>query len=438
VYNELRQRQQQEIEWHEAPPSSSSAELHEILDTYFARIHPMESNGFIHRADLMRDIADGTAPTLLVQSIRLVTGRFMPDADHTNADGGKSMEQLAKDVKTAIMADTDRFSLFKLAAVLNLLIHETSSGRHASTWLLVALATRMCFAMGLHNENPGSFSDAEGRRRMMWAAFAADSQSAGGIDEYVLTERRHLKLALPSSERAFALNLPVQGRHLQDVELDERPGPEGTDGIFHRYIRLIAIRNDILGYTKYITTFPGHAWEEGSRFDVLCRKLKCWRTSLPADLEFNLDSLYAQKGQGGNVALASLHIWYDQLHCTLYRLAFPGFDESAPAEYLALAPPDWVDKLRRGCNARAIEVRQKLRFLVKHHPSFVPSGWRLCSYVYESIRNQLAFLAYAYPNGEPDAQKKETLAGFTEMTNVMLASCQYVYAARYPVSGHMI
>ena len=434
MYNGAPTRRHDTVEWQERPPSPGK--LHDVLDAYFQWVHPLESNGFIHRANLMRDIADGTAPVLLLQSIRLVSGRYLPGADNTNADGGKELEVLARDVKMAIMADTDRFSPFTLAALLNLLIHETNSGRHASAWLLVSLATRMSFAMGLNVESGGGPAEAESRRRLMWAAFSQDSFSAGGIREYTLSDRQHIKIALPISERAYALNQAVHGRVLADVELEGRIGMDGSDGILHRYVRLVALRNDILGYTKYIDTFPGFAWEDGSHFDIICQKLKCWRTSLPADLEFNLDTLYAMRQSGTVSSLACLHIYYDQLHCTLYRLAFPGFDESAPAAYLALAPSDWLDRLRRGCHARAVEVRQKLRFLARYHSSFVPSGWRVCSYVYESIRNQLAFLAYAHPQGEPELQKAETLAGFSEMADFMGSACRYLACVRYPVSCH--
>lgn len=173
-------------------------------------------------------------------------------------------------------------------------------------------------------------------------------------------------------------------------------------------------------YTKYIQDFTVRAWEPGSRFDAICEKLRCWQASLPIDLHFNLECLYTLKGQPGALcALACLHIWFDQLHSTLYRTAFPGFDESAPVEYLAQAPPQWIDKLRRGCYHRAIQVREKIRFLAKH--SLYPiAGHRITTYAFECIRNQLAYIKYAFPDGETPVEHAETLSGFEDIVAFML------------------
>jgi hypothetical protein len=146
------------------------------------------------------------------------------------------------------MMETDRFSLVKLAVLLNIRMHEQQSGRHGSSWLLVSLITRMAYAMGLNADRYDmSVSENETRRRLMWAAHSADSSAAGGIEEYTLTNRRTLRIPLPVSERAFALGTTVRGRMLEEVEFDPAPGPENMDGLANRHVRLVGLRNDILG-----------------------------------------------------------------------------------------------------------------------------------------------------------------------------------------------
>lgn len=224
----------------------SSTSSSTILDTFFTHIHAFEMNDFIHQGDLMRDHVEGQIPSLLMQSIHLVSGRFLPSADTSNPDGGEGLAKLAIEIKMSLMADTDKYSLTKLAALLLVIFHETCSGRHGSSWLLISLAARMSFAMGLNVETEGlSWKEAEFRRRLMWSAFAIDSQSAGGITEYLLIDRKNLRIALPSSERSYAINNPILGPTLDDIEFNG--SIRSDDGLFQRFIRLIALRNDILG-----------------------------------------------------------------------------------------------------------------------------------------------------------------------------------------------
>lgn len=396
----------------------------------------------------MRDFVEGKVPSLLLQSIMLVSGHFLPSAKEDSADGGGDLARLASEIKVGIMADTDRFSIIKLAALLNLRIHEQNAGRHGSVWLLVSLITRMAYALGLHTTRTDlSVTEAEIRRRLMWAAHAADSQAAGGIQEYTLTDRRTWRVALPVSERAFALGIPTVGRMIEDVEFDSGLGQGDTEGVASRFARIIALRDDILryvwsivrltlSYTKYITEFTPSPWDPGSRFDTICEKLRCWQTSLPIDLQFNLECLYALKGQPGAMCvLACLHIWFDQLHSTLYRTAYPGFDESAPTDFLAPAPFQWIDKLRRGCYHRAIEVREKIRFLLRHKLYLKMAEHRISSFVFECIRNQLAYIKYAFPEGEAPNEYMETLRGFEDIITFTIQCSTGVTANRVLVSA---
>jgi len=191
----------------------------------------------------------------------------------------------------------------------------------------------------------------------------------------------------------------------------------------------------MISYTKYIREFVPYAWETGSRFEMICEKLRCWETSLPVDLQFNLDCLYALKGQPGALCVvACLHIWFDQLHSTLYRTAYPGFDESAPADYLTHAPPQWIDKLRRGCYHRALEVRQKIRFLARHSLYPKVAGHRISSFAFECIRNQLAYIKYAFPEGESSSAHEETLRGFEDVINFMVSCSTGIVTIKVLVS----
>lgn len=197
----------------------------------------------------MRDALSGSVPSLLIASIQVVTARFLPNADRNHLDGGCDTAKLLQEVKSSILADTERYSTTKLAALLNIIQHEANCGRRGSQWLLVSLASRMALAMGFNSDNDDinlTWVEKETRRRLLWGAFLADSLSSGGIPEYTLLPRKHIRVALPSSERNYALAIAVAGRHIGDVEFDEAPAPVGYDGVLQRLIRLVYIRNDLL------------------------------------------------------------------------------------------------------------------------------------------------------------------------------------------------
>jgi hypothetical protein len=55
-----------------------------------------------------------------------------------------------------------------------------------------------------------------------------------------------------------------------------------------------------------------------------------------------------------------LHLWYHQIHCELFRIALPGYSESAGPETLAEAPTGWLDNVRDDCRRHARSVAEVL------------------------------------------------------------------------------
>ena len=172
---------------------------------------------FIHRGQLYQRVEEGTGPELLLKAICAVSARFLTASDARQefeaSEGGEPADVWAREVRMEIAADLDRFSTYKLAALLCIIHHEYSSGRQASGWNLTALATRMAIGMDLHveppDEMPLSWVDRETRRRLVWATFCADIIGAGGLPECTTYGLDMVKdRALPSSEAEYAFGIP--------------------------------------------------------------------------------------------------------------------------------------------------------------------------------------------------------------------------------------
>ena len=160
-----------------------------------------------------------------------------------------------QEAKTALMADSNRFSITMLAATLCIIQHELNSGRTGSAWMFAAIAARMVLAMGLNLEPSGtdlSWIEREQWRRLMWATYCADSFCTSGWPEYSLLSSVEVRVYLPSDEMSFLLGVEVPGQLLTDVldaaEVEGAPDlhQKASGNLLTRWIWLTKLRNDLL------------------------------------------------------------------------------------------------------------------------------------------------------------------------------------------------
>ena len=127
----------------------------------------------------------------------------------------------------------------------------------------------------------------------------------------------------------------------------------------------------------------------------------------------------------------ALHLWYDQLHCDLYRIAMPNFNESAPPEYQAQAPPGWLDSTQLACYRSACSVMDRFGLLEQHFPDLVLTDRYTEILVYESMRNQLQYLKVSRGSVQ-GVDHADTIKGFEMMIRVVGRMTRY-YANVQPV-----
>ena len=426
----------------------AKANVEDLVNLYYTYIYPLNGNGFIHRGQLSRDLQDETVPPILLKSICALAFRYSSESNNDNPDGGERAAKWAQEVKDSLMANTDQYSTAKMTATLNLIIHEQNSGRHGSAWLLVSLATRMALAMGLYLDHEAfSWVEQETRRRLTWAAFILEAQVAGGHQEYLGLSAGTIRGTLPCSEMNYTRCLPSRGWPAKTIlEGPLRSGngslqpDDRSDGYFTRHIWLMTIRMDLLqwvhvytsaevSYTKNMIDYPGKPWESTSCFTSLVNRLKDFAHTLAPEFGFTAENLYALRPCPGELSsLVTIHLWLDLLHSSLYRLALPGFDETAPPECLEGAPPGWIEKLRTGADLRAGAMVDKLRLLLRHCPDFVLSTYKVGAMVYECTRTLLAHRAL-YP-----APEAETLDSLEVLLECLGRNTKYFYSSRRIVS----
>ncbi|ORX38014.1 hypothetical protein BD324DRAFT_624213 [Kockovaella imperatae] len=365
----------------------SQSVIEQHIEAFFTFCYPNQVNAFLRRPQVIRGAKDGSIQPLLAKAICMISARFLvPQTSHP--EGGDHVANWSTEIRMHILNSFNQFSTTTLAIVLLLIQHEYNSGIYGSSWVMVALASRIAFGLNLRVESGSSWAEAEYRRRLMWAVFYWDSYAGAGLAEYITCPLEKISLPLPSNDRNFGLSIPV---YSQSFDLDTHRPQTGCDGILSRLVWIMSIRARIISFVKNPLTSL-RPWEEGSSYQAAIEALAHWLATLPPELALTADNIHARDTTNQLGGFIALHLWHAQLHCDLYRLAMPDLAESAPPSYFDDAPPSWKTDARALCFVYAQQIGQILSLVRDAIPTFVPHDMFFPIFVYESCRNQIQYL----------------------------------------------
>lgn len=386
-------------------------------------------NAFIQRGELFQELKENGHRSLVIRAICAAAYRYSDMADTADPDGGKQARSWAQSVLRQLSDRLNEISEETLCATLVMIEYEMASGRYISAWTLVGTVARMVFAMRLNVKGPDhDVTAVESRHRLFWAAFVADCFQCGGIPEYTLMQSAHIHIPLPIPNHAFNLGISTPRYFLDDT----RTMSPGEDSIVSRYIRLMAIRRDILHATKYLEP-DVKPWDPGSRWDSCLLQLRQWYDTLPPELRHSRNALFAYHGTGELSSFASLHLWYEQLHCDLYRIALPGFRESPPTTYLDHIA--WVDNARQAAYTHACAIVEQVSLLLDDFPDISLHGTDIAVFAYESTRIQLQYLRLIHGPTHPQDVVHSASKRFDTLVKLVGGMARYHSAARRWVGG---
>lgn len=139
-------------------------------------------------------------------------------------------------------------SIFRLQALLLVIRQRLEAKMLSKAFMLIALASRLAFALRLNYERPRlGFLAQECRRRLMWSVFLLDGVWFGGLNEFTTCSFETVHLNLPSSEEDFKSRVPPL---CHEAGLQSETYPD----LLAPCLRLSIIRRDILKYAR--TTRP--------------------------------------------------------------------------------------------------------------------------------------------------------------------------------------
>ena len=306
--------------------------VHALAKTFFREIAPLRCFGFIHEPSFMQRLAAiarcATPDPLLLVVCALAT----TTASHAVLrELGREWSRTAREI---VFSRISRIDVHTLMTIVLLHEHSSRSEELGLCFLLSSMACRFCQALQLNVEydldivcesSKLSATEKETRRRLMWACYCMDVETACGVDQLRLLHEEDIRVQLPAHEESFFYRVAEPTGFLSPVGVPWTSTPDGDVArrghrAFH--VQLTVCRDRILRYLKrdHREDCPSNP---GSEFNQLAADLDAWQASLPADLRLSPEVVYVRRNQGMLGALFSLHIGYHQCCSDLYRCMVP-------------------------------------------------------------------------------------------------------------------
>ncbi|KAJ5672943.1 hypothetical protein N7507_002070, partial [Penicillium longicatenatum] len=395
------------------PELPDDERLRVLVEEYFAHIHPLRCNGFVHKPSFMRrldeDVESCRQSESLLHIICALGAKFFA-LNHTSQLSSEAIltagNQWAKIAKARIFIDMDNLSIEKLMTAILLHDHDLRVGSYTSAFMLSGMTARMSQALQLNLENSADMLCQElnsttiineTKRRLMWSCYLLDSWVGSGVNQLTLLEDHDLKIQLPCHSQNFSLGILCltetlhEGQTLSFVPLDQvPPDPSQNMGIEAYFIRLVSTRKKILRYVKHLDTAKP-PWQEDSEFQLLSAEFEKSRRSLPKSLYWNPEVIYARKESSQLGALALLWCTFHQTLVDLYRIGMPAlFRIQREVNF----PPDqegFLQYCRNYCFENAREVSRIISEALRYGLKVLADSW-ICIIAHDSTKVMLHYL----------------------------------------------
>ncbi|KAJ5524402.1 hypothetical protein N7494_011052 [Penicillium frequentans] len=401
------------LAWLHATELPDGESLKTLVEEYFAHIHPLRCNGFVHKPSFMRrldeDVDSCRQSESLLHIICALGAKFFalnyasqlsPEAILTAGN------QWAKIAKARIFVDMDDLSIEKLMTAILLYDHDLRIGSYASAFMLSGITARMSQALQLNLENSADVlcqkSDSttitsETRRRLMWSCYLLDSWVGSGVNQLTLLEDRDLKIQLPCHSQNFTLGILCltetlhEGETLSFVPRDQiPPDPSQHMGIEAYFIRLVSIRKKVLRYVKHLDTAKP-PWQEDSEFQLLSAEFEKSRLSLPKSLYWNSEAIYARKESSQLGALALLWCTFHQTLVDLYRIGMPALFRIQKEVKFPPEQQEFLQHCRTFCFENARQVSRIISEALRYGLKVLADSW-ICIIAHDSTKVMLHYL----------------------------------------------
>lgn len=353
---------------HLPPPEESL--IIRTFEKFFRHVHHIALFSFLHQASLMQRYHSGSMDRPLLLSLIGITS-ILTDLGPGAREYGNRCISAAEGL---IQRDLGRPTVLKIQALVLIIKHRIFCRRFSDAFMLTGLASRFAAALQLNHENPRlCFLAQESRRRLMWSLFMIDIGMAAGHPDFTLWAHRPecIDLKLPCNERNFEYDLPeVTEALVPPPRQSDGSLPPLTDkvGFLALHIRIQWIRSKILAFTKTLVLPRAGGWDLKAlprKCEELQEDLNAFEGRLPPQFKWNEANLRLRAYHPRLCVYLMTHLWWEQCHCDLYRIALVGRRESLSKEAISRLDPAFVKYCQRQCFEHAKAMAEMLDMVLQ-------------------------------------------------------------------------
>lgn len=362
----------------EGAESLPSKEIQEhLVEVYFDYVYG-QSYPLLHKPSLMRRLATGDVPPVLILAICAISARFSTHPQLRTEPTFLRGDNWAERAREIALKRYDAPNITILIVYLLLGLHEFGTCQGGRSWMFGGMAQRMAYALQLHKEleydptvndvdrKPLSVIDREIRRRTMWSCFLMDRFNSSGTDRPLFVNEQYIEVQLPIKE-----NLYRDGHQAPTENLDgdvpnplppnsgQLSNPRENMGVSAYTIRLVCIWGKLVKYMNLggKEREKEFMWSPKSTFLSIKREARDFKESLPEMLIYSKENLKSHAvGKTANQFLY-LHILYQQVILFMHRFAFPTRADSRPPKDV---PRDFLTESAR----TALDAANQISILI--------------------------------------------------------------------------
>ncbi|KAL4999748.1 fungal-specific transcription factor domain-containing protein [Aspergillus recurvatus] len=328
------------------PPDKATARRY--LDAYFDSANKTLPT-FLHKPSVLADWDKDTLDQHLLKCI-MALGLFVSDHRSEARAAAQAWMQEGQDY---VLKRIGQQTVAHLKILVILLRFRFHAGNFSDAWSLLAIAARSAFTMRLNYEHDGLDPLVqESNRRLAWAIYQLDRLYSGGMEDLAVCPVERMHIRLPCDERSFEMGIPSKASFLDDVGVE----PEANVDAHAFKLRLLAIRDRILRYTKGVRRRGNSPAENRTVMEALQIELNTFERTLPVELKLTPQRLVIMGHSREAGTYAGLHGLWMMCHCDLYRFCVPGLRESVSKDALAQTPLSFIEYCQQACFDTAVRL----------------------------------------------------------------------------------
>ncbi|EPQ53165.1 hypothetical protein GLOTRDRAFT_140076 [Gloeophyllum trabeum ATCC 11539] len=310
--------------------------IEEACDIFFVRINQC---AFLHKPTFIARLRDPArvVSSVLIYAICASTYRFSPGLVQFCGSCKRPPSYFGDRARALLFEALGEPTLEACQAAYLLGIADWGACKGKRSWMIMGIAARMAFLLGLHKEEthavpPGSPRDqiiaAEEARRTFWTLYINDRSSSSGGCRPSAILASEVSARLPCDEDSFAFGTPTPPYYLAEFHRPPlQPNGSPVDmGMMAYMVQVAELWGRAARRACNTDRLQGEKvppWDMQSEYSILKSDLNYWRSQLPNRQQYSRGNLSVYYQRGLETAFTWNHVVHKAAEVILRRAYLP-------------------------------------------------------------------------------------------------------------------